>query len=191
MNKKNNTYLNLLIVFLLIVPNMAISQESDKTLGLEPVLITSVGQSADGLMVKVLAKKAKIDFEFDKLASAEKIKSVKSIIVVTGGSTKGLGAAKIDKADEHKRGIELFNAARDAKIPIIVIHVGGKSRRGTLSDYFNTLCAANADELIVVASGNHDGFFQKIADEKKIRLQLPEKIVHVKGALEEIFKPKE
>jgi hypothetical protein len=152
-----------------------------------PVLITSAGQSADILMVKILAKKAQLNFLVNKTATVDNLKGVNSLIIVCGGSTKGLGAAKIDKDQEYKRVEALITAAQEKSLPIILVHVGGKSRRGALSDYFNQLVAQNANYMIVVANGNQDGFFTNIAKEKNIGLKTPEKIISIEDILKQIY----
>ena len=154
----------------------------------QPFLITSAGQSADILMVKILATKAKLQFTFDKIAQPDSLKNHASLILVSGGSTKGLGAAKIDKQHELDRVQALIKAARKAKINIITMHMGGKARRGKLSDEFNKLAAENADCLIVVKSGNEDQFFSKIANNKKIPIMLVDKIMEAGDILKGIFK---
>jgi len=153
----------------------------------DPVLLTSAGQSADILMAKILAQKAGLDFVLDKTADEQNLDSVSSVIIVTGGSTKGLGAAKIDKEDEYKRVESVLVAAKEKKKPVIVMHLGGKSRRGALSDYFNKLSAEHADYLIVVKGGDEDGFFAAIAKEKSIKLELTDKIINVQKILENIY----
>ena len=153
----------------------------------DPVLITSAGQSADILMVKILAKKANLEFTLDKMATPDKLTVMHSVMVVCGGSTKGLGAAKIDKKQEYDRIEKLLKAARKQNIPIIAVHVGGKSRRGALSDYFNKLVAEQADYIIVVENGNQDGFFTKIAKAKNITLDTPEKIMGIQKILKRIY----
>ena len=152
-----------------------------------PVLITSAGQSADVLMAKVLATKSALDFTLDKTATPDKLKGQKSLILVCGGSTKGLGAAKIDKEQELERVQDLIREAKKQNLPIIALHIGGKSRRGSLSDFFNVPVAEAADFLIVVKTGNEDGLFNKIAKEKEIPLELPEKIVAVTEILKTIY----
>lgn len=154
----------------------------------DPVLITSAGQSADILMVKILAKKTGLNFKLDKTAMPEKLAGIKSVMIVCGGSTKGLGAAKIDKKQEYDRVEKLIKAAKKNNIPIIAIHVGGKSRRGALSDYFNKLVARNASHIIVVKNGNQDGFFTKIAKEKNIAVDVSEKIIGIQNILKTIYK---
>lgn len=152
-----------------------------------PVLITAAGQSADALMVKILAQKNNIAFAFDKLATPDVLKGNAALILVAGGSTKGLGAAKIDKNQELERVDALIKAARAANMKIITMHVGGKARRGKLSDEFNKLSAENADYIIAVQSGDDDNFFSGIAREKKIPLKYIEKIMDAGAELKNIF----
>ncbi len=153
----------------------------------QPLLLTSSGQSQDVTMVKILIQKAGLKFTFDKLAQPDQLKDHAALVLVTGGSTKGLGAANIDKDQELNRISALIKAARAAKMDIITLHVGGASRRGSLSDEFNKLSAENADCLIVVKSGNADNFFSKIAEEKKIPIILIEKIMDAGDVLNRIF----
>ena len=67
------------------------------------------------------------------------------------------------------------------------MHLGGKKRRGSLSDAFNQIAAENADYLVVLKDGDEDGFFKKIADAKKIPLKYIDKILDAKDVLVEIF----
>lgn len=178
----------LLSIILLLSPS-GFSQSADTSgfIAQDPVLITSSGQSADVLMLKVLSEKSGLEYVFDKNASPELVDSVKSVILVTGGSTKGLGAANIDKEAEYKRVEEIVTRARRNKLTVITFHVGGKSRRGTLSDYFNKLAAENADYLVVVGGGDEDGFFSNIAKKKDTPIESPEKIASIQEILARIF----
>ncbi len=153
-----------------------------------PILITTAGQSADILMVKILAQRAGLQFTMDKLAKPESLADQATLIIVSGGSTKGLGAAKIDPEEELARVKTLVDSARKAEVNIITMHMGGKARRGKLSDRFNQLAAENTDCLIVVKSGDEDQFFSNIAAEKKIPIFLVEKIISAQEVLERIFK---
>ena len=166
------------------------SQENEFSAS-EPVLLTSAGQSADILMARILLQKAGLDFIMDKTAAVQKLDSVRSVIVVTGGSTKGLGAAKIDKEGEYQRVETLLTAAEKNNLPVIVMHLGGKSRRGALSDYFNQLSAEHAHYLIVVEGGDEDGFFSTIAAEKKITIDKADKIANVSNILKKIYGSKQ
>lgn len=125
------------------------------------VAITSVGQSSDGMMVKVLMKKLNIEPEYDALMKPEALKGQGVLIAVVGGSSKGLGAAGINKEEEKARGVAVIEAARKKGMKVIVMHVGGEGRRGDLSDMFITAVTKLGDRVIVVKSGNADKIFDR------------------------------
>lgn len=151
----------------------------------KPILLTSVGQSADVQMVKALLKKGQIEATFDKSVTAEGIKGEKTLILAIGGSSKGLGAAGIKAEDEIARTEKLIKEAKAQGVKIIGMHIGGAARRGELSDKFVNAAAPHSDYLIVVSEGNKDGAFTKIAEENKIPMDTVEKIT---GALEPLKK---
>jgi len=153
----------------------------------QPFLITPCGQSPDALMIKIISQKSGLKFTYDKLAYPDTLKGNKTLIFVSGGSTKGLGAANIDKEQEQNRVESLIKTAQKEKMSIINMHVGGKSRRGKLSDFFNSLAAENADCLIILKSGDEDKFFTKIAEKKKIPIYFIDKIMEAGGVLKNIF----
>jgi len=128
-----------------------------------PVLITSVGQSADGQLVKVLADRVGLAYTYDTLALASAVKDFKTLILVVGGSSKGLGAAGINQDQEEARAKAVIAAAKDAGTKILFMHVGGEARRGDLTDRFVTIVAATSQYLIIVADGNKDGFMTNAA----------------------------
>jgi hypothetical protein len=128
-----------------------------------PVLLTSVGQSADGQLVKVLADRAGISYQYDSLAAPAAVKEYKTLVLVVGGSSKGLGAAGINQDQEESRAKALIAAAKDAGVKILFMHVGGEARRGDLTDRFVTITAPAAQYLIVVADGNKDSFMTNAA----------------------------
>ena len=125
------------------------------------VAITSVGQSPDGMMVKVLMKKLKIEPDYDALMKPSALGGQKVLIAVVGGSSKGLGAAGIDKEQEKSRAIGLINEAKKKNMKVLIMHVGGDGRRGALTDLFINAVTGLGDRVIVVKSGNQDGIFGK------------------------------
>ncbi len=128
-----------------------------------PALITSVGQSADGQLVKVLADRVGISYQYDAMAAPGAVKDFKTLILVVGGSSKGLGAAGINQDQEEARAKALIAAAAEAGTKILFMHVGGEARRGDLTDRFVTITAPAAQYLIVVADGNKDNFMTNAA----------------------------
>jgi len=153
------------------------------------ILITSIGQSADGRMINILLTRNNVETVYEQLASSEIIKDFKIVIAVVGGSSKGLGAAGIDKNDEIERTKLLVQEIEEQEIVLLVMHIGGEARRGALSDAFLDEIVPYADHLIVVEAGNMDGYFTDISKEKKISMEVVDKIVDtgelVKSFIEE------
>jgi len=129
------------------------------------VALTSVGQSPDGTMVKVIMKKIAIPVDYDKLMEAGTLGDQKVLVAVVGGSSKGLGAAGVDKEQEKARALALMDAAKAKGMKILVMHVGGEGRRGQLSDMFIEAVTPRADTIILVEGANQDGIFDRLAGE--------------------------
>ena len=134
------------------------------------VALTSIGQGPDAMMVKVVLRSLKITPDFEALMKPEALGSQKVLIAVVGGSSKGLGAAGIDKEQEVVRAKALCDAAAGKGMKILIMHVGGEGRRGTLSDLFINAAAPYGDAMIIVDGGNTDGIFTKIAEAKKLEI---------------------
>lgn len=129
-----------------------------------PAFLTSVGQSADVEMVKVLMDRAGISYKADVKAQAAALapSGAKSLVLAIGGSTKGLGAAGISAEAELARAKAVIAEAKKLGMKIIGLHVGGEARRGELSDKFVVAATPLCDYVIVVADGNKDGLFTKL-----------------------------
>lgn len=134
----------------------------------KPALLTSVGQSADVEMVKLLLEKAGVPHKAGAQAKAAELAAsgARTLIVVVGGSTKGLGAAGISAEAELERSRALLAEARRLGMTIIGLHVGGEARRGELSDRFIRAVIPDTDYVIVVESGDKDGLFGKLCGGK-------------------------
>jgi len=100
------------------------------------VVLTPFGQSPDAMMVKVVLKKLGVDGRLEKILQVDGLQDEKVLITVVAGSSKGLGEAGIDKDAEVVRMKEVVAAARASGIKVLVMHIGGKGRRGTLTDIF-------------------------------------------------------
>ncbi|HEY9055288.1 MAG TPA: DUF6305 family protein [Rectinemataceae bacterium] len=142
--------------------------ETPKAFASPPALLTSVGQSADVEMVKVLFGRAKLAYSLDAAvkASALAASTAKTLVLAIGGSSKGLGAAGISVEAELERTKALIAEARKLGMKIIGIHVGGEARRGELSDKFIQAAVPACDFVIVVAEGNQDKLFDKLCGSK-------------------------
>jgi len=154
----------------------------------QPALLTSVGQSADVEMAKAIMGRAKLSFTMDSLVKAQGLASAnaKTLIIVVGGSSKGLGAAGISADAELERTKALLTEAKKRGMKIIGLHIGGEARRGELSDRFINAAVPYCDYFIVVEEGNNDGLFTKLCG-TKIPLDTVQKISQVGEPLAAAF----
>ena len=152
-----------------------------------PVLITSIGQSADVSMLDALMKKVGADYTFNATASADDVANYKTVIIACGASSKGLGAAGISQEDELARANAIAQTVKDNGITVIAAHLGGASRRGALSDQFNDIALGVANYVMVVEEGNDDGKFTDAATDKGVPITLLHSIADAITPLTELF----
>jgi hypothetical protein len=129
------------------------------------VVLTPFGQSPDAMMIKVVLKKLQLEGRLEKLLQADGLQDEKVLITVVAGSSKGLGEAGIDKDAEIERMRSVVDAAKAKGMKVLVMHIGGKGRRGTLTDIFIDEAVPVADKLIVVEGGDFDGLFTKLSQQ--------------------------
>ena len=125
------------------------------------VAITSVGQTADAMMAKILLKRLHMESEYQSLMTADMLGDQKVLIAVVGGSSKGLGIAGVSQEQEMGRAVSLLESAKEKGVKVLVMHLGGDTRRGDLTDGFIEAVTKLGDRIIVVKSGNMDGIFTK------------------------------
>jgi len=155
----------ILLALILAVPAAGTARQSLST----PGLITSIGQSSDLAIVKALLNtRLKLGLEVNALAKASDIGNFKTIIMVMGASTKGLGSAGINMDQELERTRALLKAAREKGIRILTMHVGGEARRGKSSNDLIEIVVPESDHVVVVASGNKDKLFNSLASRRNI-----------------------
>ncbi len=155
----------------------------------KPALLTSVGQSADIEMVKVLLEKIAIPYKGEAQAKAGDLAAsgARTLILVLGGSTKGLGAAGISADAEIERTKALVAEAKKLGMTIIGLHIGGEARRGELSDKFIQTAAPACNYVLVVSEGNKDGLFDRLCG-PRIPLDKVERISNAVDPLRKAFK---
>lgn len=166
-----------------------------------PVLITSIGQSPGPVYFRVFMNRLGYDFVFNSLATVEDMAAghqdagpFKSIIIVTGASGKGMGAAGISIDDELARADRLIAQARSLGLTIIGAHIEGMERRAqgaapgdnTDEQSIDAVCP-NADMLLIMEEGNEDGRFSDIATDVGIPIILFEKLTNLSDVLPTIF----
>ena len=160
--------------------------EVDPSLFATPILVTSFGQSADTSMMDAIMKRSGVkDYAYNALATDADVKNYKTVIIVCGASSKGLGAAGISEADETARAEKFMAAVKESAPAVIMAHLGGSMRRGTLSDKLTDMVLEVAKYMVVVEDANFDGKFTQFAQEKNIPLTF---LYSVKDGME-VFPP--
>ena len=132
----------------------------------QPIIVTTCGQSPGAVMVKMSCVQAKLAAEHNnKLAAADlKGKGYKTLIVTTGTSMKGMGAAGTNVDTEVKRVKELIAEAKKQGMLVVAAHVEGMSRRVDKADQSSIdAVLPDAGLILVVNDSDKDGYFTKYA----------------------------
>jgi len=161
-----------------------------------PVLVTSCGQSPGPLKLTVFLKRLGIEFDYKTDATDKDIasKKYKTVIVVTGASLKGMGAAGVSMKDELTRTAALIDAAKKAGVMLIGAHIEGMARRsqgaeaGDNSDEqsIDAVCP-KSQALLIRKDGDEDGRFTAIAKKQNIPMITFEKNLEIEGVLKTLF----
>jgi hypothetical protein len=160
-----------------------------------PVLVTSCGQSPGPARITVFLRRLQIDFESKADATAADLagRKYKSVIIVTGSSLKGMGAAGVSITDEIARIEKLIAEAKKQGVTVIGAHVEGMERRAK-----NAAPGDNSDEmsidavcpksqfLIVRKDGDEDGRFTAFA-KKGLPVLFFEKNTDIQNVLKGVF----
>ena len=161
-----------------------------------PVLVTSCGQSPGPLKLTVFLKKLGIEHDYKPDATDKDIasKKYKTLIIVTGASLKGMGAAGVSMKDELSRTAAIIDAAKKGGVLLVGAHIEGMARRsqgaeaGDNSDEqsIDAVCP-RSQALLVRKDGDEDGRFTAIAKKQNIPLITFEKNLEIEGVLKALF----
>ncbi|MBU2511312.1 hypothetical protein KJ966_08230 [bacterium] len=176
-----------LVLVIVIFASTSFAAEWGEQKVATPVLITSVGQSPDALMVKVLLKRLKLDFTYDNMAKADVVGQFKSIIMVVGFSGKGLGAAQISKKDEIERAERLLDEAKAKNVTVVMAHIGGKARLGAGSNHLVDMVASKSDYLVYVSDAEVEPVFRKMIDKYNLPAKSAPKISSTASVFKELY----
>ena len=201
MKRISKCTVGIVLVFLMIFQLSAVLAQDETVKAELPVVITSCGQSPGPMKLKVFMNRLKFEHEYnlqvsaaDLVAKKEADTPFKALIIVTGASLKGMGAAGVDIDDELERIRGLIAEAKKQKILIIGAHIEGMARRaqgaapGDNTDEISIDAVCPESNLLIVRKdGNEDGRFTTISKEKNIPLIEFEKNMDLAQVLKDLF----
>ena len=166
-----------------------------------PVLLTSCGQSPGPTRIQFFLNRLDLQHEFLDMATLQDLADrqaagnpVKTLIIVTGASLKGMGAAGVSMREELIRTEALIAEAKRQGILIIGAHVEGMARRaqgaaaGDNSDEQSIDAVMPFSDLLLVRQdGDEDRRFSIISETSGIPLILFEKNMEMGDVLGRVF----
>jgi len=159
-----------------------------------PAIVTSVGQSLDAFSVQLAVKRAGVEPAYDNHMTADDVTNAliegehaKTLFLAVGASVKGFGEAGISIEQEIVRTTKILDAAKAAKMKVVMIHLGGKDRRDDLSDQLIKLVAPRSDVIIVVPGSDDDMLIKKIADNGAIPYRVTKSAITLAEDLKAAF----
>lgn len=138
----------------------AVTFDGEKLEG--PFVVTSCGQSPGAVMFGMVAGSSNIENTVDNSISTDTFSrgNAATLVVTTGTSGKGMGAAGTDVDKEIARTTALCKAAKEAGMVVCCAHIEGMSRRTDASDQASIdAIIALADVVLVVEDSDSDGWF--------------------------------
>ncbi len=199
--RKNLALLSILVLFVFLcvalMINAKITGDEPVKAG-QPLLITNAGQGPGGKMARLLVMRSQAVEEWDYNAEPEpediEGKGYKTMLVVIGSSSKGLGASGITIDDEIERLNRMIEKAKELDIQIIAAQIEGKARRdreGGPNERSIEAIAPYADYIIVKEDADFDGKFTKIAEENKVPMTVIEDSVELTEVVKAMYSDSE
>lgn len=203
MMRRSRWIVGLVALALMLVSGIGSLEAQDVgVMGDTPVLLTSCGQSPGPTFVKLFLGRMEVNHELLDQATAQDLKDAqaagtpyRSLIVVTGASLKGMGAAGVSMREELIRTEALIAEARAQGMTIIGAHVEGMDRRaqgaaaGDNSDEQSIdAVMPNSDVMVVRQDGDEDRRFTVLSESEGIPLVLFEKNMEMGDAFGKVLR---
>lgn len=151
-----------------------------------PYIVTSCGQSPGAVMVNMVATQAGLSSSNDNTLTSENFNAdeYKTLIVTTGTSMKGMGAAGTDVDAEIERCVALIKTAKESGLTIVGAHVEGMARRTDSSDAASIDAIMElADVILVIEESDSDDFFTNYAQDNNKKLLKVENSLAISSVL--------
>jgi len=160
-----------------------------------PLVVTTCGQSPGALMVWVLSKQIKLPCDRNDLLTAEDLKAkaeegnpYKTLIITTGTSMKGMGAAGVDIDYEVARIEAIIEEAKKQGILIIGAHIEGMARRVDATDAASIATVIPESKLLLIREdGNEDDYFTIAAEKQGIPIIIFKETLDLTDIFKQLF----
>ncbi|MBA7544850.1 hypothetical protein ES705_37211 [subsurface metagenome] len=160
-----------------------------------PLVVTTCGQSPGALMIWVLCKQIKLPCDREDLLTVEHLKAkaeegnpYKTLIITTGTSMKGMGAAGVDIDYEVARIEAIIEEAKKEGILIVGAHIEGMARRVDATDAASIATVIPESKLLLIREdSNEDGYFTKAAEEQGIPIITFKETLDLTDILKQLF----
>lgn len=167
----------------LTVPNLP------RPIARERALVTTAGQSTDGLITAKMLERLSISYEFRSRVTADNLTDrFRSLIVTVGAASSGLRVAGLTEEEERERVVALLRQARSRGMAVVVVYLGGANRRGRFTDELLSLVVPFADYLVAVREGDRDHVISSLAETYNVPLTLARDIEGVRMPLGSAFR---
>lgn len=154
----------------------------------EPVLVTTAGLGAEGLIVAKICDQLNLDYDYRYQGTPADLEDKESLILVLGVSPAGISSIYTTPEEEKTRVFNLVDYAADRHMPIIVVHLGGMDRRGGLNDRLINTVVPLASYVLVAGDGDQDGLFARLTRARNIPLTEVAGINELKVPLNSAFR---
>ncbi len=158
-----------LCISLTLLPGpKVLASECSLSLG-DSILITSIGQNLDALIIKAIFDDMNVEADFLPNAPPEVVAEYEQVIISPGISYKGIGAAGITVQDEVNRARAIVEAASKHSGQVILMYLGSFLQGDAKSGELIEMLAPQADVIIIYKDcGGPIEYFRRIAQEKSI-----------------------
>jgi hypothetical protein len=135
----------------------------------DSVLVTSLGQNLDALIIKTILDEIKVKTDFLPVAPSSVLADYEQVIVSPGISYKGIAAAGMTVYDELARARDLVEAASEYSTQVILMYLGGFLQGDAKSQELIEILAPQADIIIVYKDcGGPLEYFRRVAEKNEI-----------------------
>lgn len=138
-----------------------------------PFIMTTCGQSTGSVMFHMVAVQAGLTSTDEHQLLASELDSVaagaQTLVITTGTSGKGMGAAGTDVDDEIERCTAVAKAAKEKGMLVVAAHIEGMSRRTDANDQASIdAMLPLADVIVCVEDSNSDNLFSDYASNNDV-----------------------